>query len=348
MINHRNAPLIVMKIFFYITSLLFTCIYTENVDKSASKLLSLSSNSNNNKIDYYTSYYYSFLIDDYDDIDIINISPNTITISTHLNETLVNLDINNLDLNIAKNGYILSYDIPSNWNKIYESALSNINIEYSSRRRLGWWNKAKIKGRYVADGISRRFKDAKNYCRHIYGDLASIMSKEEEEKVKDLCAKWNLGNCWIGYEKPWGHWSDGRRPTFLHWKAGEPNNYGGSEGCAEISSSGLWNDIKCSRSRIAICERPRIHVVGHYVAVMRNLNWRDANKRCQELFSTDLATIENARENIMVRRACSALDSKIDCWIGLKRPFKTWQDGIDAKIQNFADDEPNNAGGNEN
>ena len=69
------------------------------------------------------------------------------------------------------------------------------------------------------------------------------MSKEEEEQVKDLCAMINLGNCWIGYKKPWGHWEDGRRPTYLHWKPGEPNNYGGNEGCAEIHTSGQWNDI---------------------------------------------------------------------------------------------------------
>ena len=125
--------------------------------------------------------------------------------------------------------------------------------------------------------------------------------------------------------------------------------------------------ILCTLSRIGICERARIHVVGHYIAVMRSLNWADANKRCQELFSTDLATIENARENIMVRRACSALDADGDCWIGLRRPFGTWQDGEDAKVHNWADGmlyiylyfgfanlyyiqlqgEPNNAGGNE-
>eukprot|EP00486_Rosalina_sp_Unknown_P004046 CAMPEP_0201578152 /NCGR_PEP_ID=MMETSP0190_2-20130828/24902_1 /ASSEMBLY_ACC=CAM_ASM_000263 /TAXON_ID=37353 /ORGANISM="Rosalina sp." /LENGTH=201 /DNA_ID=CAMNT_0048011015 /DNA_START=102 /DNA_END=704 /DNA_ORIENTATION=+ len=199
----------------------------------------------------------------------------------------------------------LNYDLPTDWDEIYENGAHNTDFNLAIRRRLGWYNHVRHRGRYVADSITRRFKDAQNNCRHLYGDLASIMSKEEEEQVKDLCAMINLGNCYIGYKKPWGHWEDGRRPTYLHWKPGEPNNYGGNEGCAEIHTSGQWNDIKCTLSRIGICERARIHVVGHYIAVMRKLNWADSNKRCQELFSTDLATIENARENIMVRRACS-------------------------------------------
>eukprot|EP01083_Nonionella_stella_P065232 170728_1 len=44
----------------------------------------------------------------------------------------------------------------------------------------------------------------------------------------------------------------------------------------------------------------------------------------------------------MVRRACSALDSKIDCWIGLKRPFNKWQDGNTMQYNNWNTNEPNN------
>jgi len=303
---------------------------------------------------YFESFHYKFDIDDYDDIDFVALDDNGIlSVSTHLNDTIYKLDLADIfDATPAwSNALNLDYDSLASWDAIYESesiaSANNDNLSNHIRRRLGWWNIARHKGRYVADGVTRRFKDAQNNCRHLYGDLASIMSKEEEEKVKDLCAAWNLGNCWIGYKKPWGHWEDGRRPTYLHWKPGEPNNYGGNEGCAEISSSGQWNDIKCTLSRIGICERARIHVVGHYIGVMRSLSWADANKRCQELFSTDLATIENARENIMVRRACSAFDAKAQCWIGLHRPFRTWVDGEDMKVDNWADGEPNNAGGHE-
>eukprot|EP01084_Bolivina_argentea_P244597 409727_1 len=107
--------------------------------------------------------------------------------------------------------------------------------------------------------------------------------------------------------------------------------------------SGRWNDIRCRDQRVAICERPRVHFVGHYIAVMRKLDFKRANKRCQELFSTDLATIENARENILVRRACSALDAEAECWIGLQRPFNSWNDGEMLEVDNWAEGEPNGA-----
>lgn len=299
---------------------------------------------------YFETFHYDLDIPIDDDIDTIHIFPDGMTITTVDNTSIFTIsfpDNITADTVPTDDDITLNYHDLTDWSSIHEEYdVDTIAI----RRRLYGWNsrqRPKYKGRYVADGITRKFKDAQGTCRHLYGELASIMSVQEEEQVKTLCAKWNLGNCWIGYKRPWSHWEDGRRPTYLHWLPGEPNNYGGNENCAELKYSGQWNDVKCKEQRIGICERPRIHVVGHYIAVMRALNWKDANKRCQELFSTDLATIENARENIMVRRACSAFNPEAHCWIGLKRPFRTWNDGEDAKITNWADGEPNNAGGRE-
>eukprot|EP01084_Bolivina_argentea_P041463 76529_1 len=329
-----------IKLLLYTVSLIYLLSSScSTAHKAPSKLLSLTTNITNTL--YFKSVHYGIDIREDDDIFSVHLDTNTLTITTYSNHTHTFQYTHQSHAHLP---VTLHYDNLIEWDQIY-SANGDI---LAHRRRLGRWNIAHHVGRYVADGITRRFKDAQANCEHLHGELASIMSKEEEEEVKDLCAMFNQGNCWIGYKKPWGHWEDGRRPTYLHWKPGEPNNYGGNEGCAEIHTSGQWNDIKCKLSRIAICERPRIHVVGHYLAVMRKINWWDANKRCQELFSTDLATIENARENIMVRRACAALNPEKPCWLGLSRPFRTWNDGEDAKITNWADGEPNNLGGNEN
>lgn len=325
----------------------FTTISTA----SQSKLISLDLESNNNSLStstanlipspgrtlYFDTLHYDLDISIDDDLDAIHIFSDGMTVTTLDNTSIFTISFPD-DIPISSNGVHLNYHDPDDWSSIHEEYDA---VAISIRRRLWGWNsrqRPKYKGRYVADGINRKFKDAQGTCRHLYGELASIMSVQEEEQAKTLCSQWNLGNCWIGYKRPWSHWEDGRRPTYLHWIPGEPNNYGGNEDCAEMKYSGQWNDIKCKKQRIGICERPRIHVVGHYIAVMRALSWRDANKRCQELFSTDLATIENARENIMVRRACSAFGKgEAHCWIGLKRPFKTWNDGEDARITNWAD-----------
>src|SRR5690606_28479180 len=37
------------------------------------------------------------------------------------------------------------------------------------------------------------------------------------------------------------------------WNAGEPNNSGSAEHCAEVLASGLWNDQSCGVTRAVVC-----------------------------------------------------------------------------------------------
>src|SRR5690606_31705849 len=37
------------------------------------------------------------------------------------------------------------------------------------------------------------------------------------------------------------------------WNAGEPNNSGSAEHCAEVLASGLWNDQSCGVTRPVVC-----------------------------------------------------------------------------------------------
>ena len=38
------------------------------------------------------------------------------------------------------------------------------------------------------------------------------------------------------------------------WNAGEPNNSGSAEHCAEVLASGLWNDQSCGATRPVVCQ----------------------------------------------------------------------------------------------
>ncbi len=67
---------------------------------------------------------------------------------------------------------------------------------------------------------------------------------------------WGLRDVWLGASdyanEGTFRWVDGPRVgqtmslTNGFWNAGEPNNSGGDEDCAMISSHGYFNDVKCS------------------------------------------------------------------------------------------------------
>uniref|UniRef100_A0A452RAZ2 C-type lectin domain-containing protein n=1 Tax=Ursus americanus TaxID=9643 RepID=A0A452RAZ2_URSAM len=44
--------------------------------------------------------------------------------------------------------------------------------------------------------------------------------------------------------------------TYSNWKKNEPNNHGSGEDCVILLEDGLWNDISCQASFLAVCEFP--------------------------------------------------------------------------------------------
>ena len=65
---------------------------------------------------------------------------------------------------------------------------------------------------------------------------------------------------WIGLndraeEDSWILHSSGMPAVYLNWMSGEPNNFGGSEDCAEMRRGGIWLDGKCSKSKYFVCEK---------------------------------------------------------------------------------------------
>ena len=100
------------------------------------------------------------------------------------------------------------------------------------------------------------------------GDLVSITSQSKQSLIysslNSLSISW--ANAWIGlkqnpqstsYSEPLGGWEwvNGEPLTYSHWRTGEPNNAGGTEGFGEMEWDSGWNDIS-NVSRRAIIEIP--------------------------------------------------------------------------------------------
>jgi hypothetical protein len=111
--------------------------------------------------------------------------------------------------------------------------------------------------------VARAWSDARAACVAEGGDLASILS-EEENTFAVAIAKG--ARVWIGgsdgaFEGAWT-WSDGSPWRYAKWNPGEPNNnyWGASEHCAELYDAygnGNWNDLPCHLSLHYICKRPQ-------------------------------------------------------------------------------------------
>jgi len=100
------------------------------------------------------------------------------------------------------------------------------------------------------------FDQAKAYAESLTlqgvpGHLATITSVEERSFVTSLGAG---STAWIGgfqadnsVEPAAGWtWITGEPWDYTAWSSGEPNDFNGNEDCAQMYTSGLWNDINCT------------------------------------------------------------------------------------------------------
>eukprot|EP00794_Sanderia_malayensis_P019118 gene19117-21035_t len=110
--------------------------------------------------------------------------------------------------------------------------------------------------------IKMPWVEARNYCRSLGRDLASINSQAEEAEVEKVTRKENPHRYWLGFNdlKVEGQfeWSDGSPVTYTNWFVydgkKEPSNTGNKEHCASIQG-GKWNDVPCNLLYAFICKR---------------------------------------------------------------------------------------------
>jgi hypothetical protein len=95
------------------------------------------------------------------------------------------------------------------------------------------------------------------------GHLASIASKEENDKVQQLAVGKQV---WLGGKRKgtgngptaehW-EWSDGMAWGYCNWAPGEPNNGGGTQDRVQMYGGGDWDDLQKAGKRAAVYMKER-------------------------------------------------------------------------------------------
>uniref|UniRef100_A0A3Q3MM55 C-type lectin domain-containing protein n=1 Tax=Mastacembelus armatus TaxID=205130 RepID=A0A3Q3MM55_9TELE len=97
-------------------------------------------------------------------------------------------------------------------------------------------------------------------CVQDGGDLVSIASAGEEQYVTGVIAQSPTGiSLWMGghdsiTEGGW-EWTDGSPFRYIHWNAGNPDDYYGEDCLSILINKGHWNDDNCENKRGYICKR---------------------------------------------------------------------------------------------
>ncbi|XP_028934045.1 macrophage mannose receptor 1 [Ornithorhynchus anatinus] len=152
--------------------------------------------------------------------------------------------------------------------------------------------------------------EARDFCKEIGGDLATINSKEEQSTIWNSILASGVYHelFWLGltYANPDEGfiWSDGSPLRYENWAYGEPNYYQQSEFCGELKGepSMNWNDINCDHLHNWICQikkgaipKPEPTAPPTETSIVTEDGWV-LYKEHQYYFSTVKETMDNARE----------------------------------------------------
>ncbi|XP_047617973.1 mannose-binding protein A [Phacochoerus africanus] len=109
---------------------------------------------------------------------------------------------------------------------------------------------------YVTNGEMMPFSKVKTLCAELQATVATPKNAEENKAIQDMAP--NVAFLGITDEVTEGQFMyvTGGRMTYSNWKSNEPNDHGSGEDCVILQRDGLWNDISCSSSFLAVCEFP--------------------------------------------------------------------------------------------
>lgn len=109
---------------------------------------------------------------------------------------------------------------------------------------------------YVTNGERMPFSKVKALCAELRATVATPKNAEENKAIQDVAG----GTAFLGItdEVTEGQFMyvTGGRLAYSNWKKDEPNDHGSGEDCVTLLQDGLWNDISCSSSFLAVCEFP--------------------------------------------------------------------------------------------
>lgn len=108
----------------------------------------------------------------------------------------------------------------------------------------------------MTNGETMPFPKVKALCAELQGTVATPKNAEENEAIQNVGK--NLAFLGITDEVTEGQFMyvTGGRLTYSNWKTNEPNDHDSGEDCVTILEDGLWNDISCHSSFLAVCEFP--------------------------------------------------------------------------------------------
>lgn len=111
----------------------------------------------------------------------------------------------------------------------------------------------------------KKYTEAQAYCQGRGGTLSMPKDETTNSLIASYINQAGLSRVFIGIndlEKEGHYVYSDRSPmqTFNKWRQGEPNNAYDEEDCAEMVSSGGWNDVSCLITMYFICEFDKEHV----------------------------------------------------------------------------------------
>ncbi|XP_072174206.1 macrophage mannose receptor 1-like [Diadema setosum] len=216
--------------------------------------------------------------------------------------------------------------------------------------------------------------DALSRCSAEQSDMVSVHSKDENYFVQELVIKNGVTVMWLGMYDQETHggfqWTDESPANYFKWDANEPGNSVTS--CVSIDSeTGGWKLKDCGETMSFMCKKnlgggsvtpaPTERAAGYCpkgwvtwgnkcLQVQDHLDsWTSARNHCMVL-GGDLASVRDDKEEAL---AVSLLENVAGpVWLGLNdrdhEGLFTWADGSPVFHTNWATNEPNNWGGQEN
>ncbi|XP_047240440.1 C-type mannose receptor 2-like [Girardinichthys multiradiatus] len=186
--------------------------------------------------------------------------------------------------------------------------------------------------------------EAQQYCREVYGDLATIDSPEQNDRL--LLALSEPGKfAWIGlYDNTTGwKWTMGADDLastngFSPWQPNQPDNKDGKQSCIVMNLTGGWRDEICDTERPFICFDEQD--ASKYIVVQTVMFWKDAKNYCRSKH-TDLVRVWNMTINEKIHPLIET-----NHWIGLYRDlWANWSDSSPVTFKNWGLGQPDNSGG---
>uniref|UniRef100_G1QC60 C-type lectin domain-containing protein n=1 Tax=Myotis lucifugus TaxID=59463 RepID=G1QC60_MYOLU len=105
---------------------------------------------------------------------------------------------------------------------------------------------------YVTNGEKMPFSKMKAPCAELQATVATPKNIEENKAIMDMANEHTFLGITDEVTEGQFVYVTGGRLTYSNWKKDEPNDFGSD--CVCLQQDGLWNDVSCSSSFVAVCE----------------------------------------------------------------------------------------------